>query len=403
MRRWEEITMQKLIKAGLFIDGSGSPARKDVCVLIEDGKVAAVADHLDAPEGCETLDFSQKTVMPGMINCHVHIGSPAVGDSDALTRDWTDVEHHLEAIKTLETYIRSGVTYVRSLGTSHYMDIQFRDAGRKGDYPWPGVAAAGPLICMTGGHGWRGGREVDGADEARRAARDVIKAGADFVKFAATGGVMTPGVEPGSPQLTFDEMRALCEEATKAGKRSATHAQGSTGIMDAVNAGVTSVEHGIFLTDAIVERMASLDTWLVPTLAAPYNIVKHGLAGGIPDYMVRKANSIIGGHNISFKMALKGGVNIAMGTDAGTPFNEHSESWFELKLMIEDGMRPMDAIVSATRNAARLLDIETDYGTLEPRKYADFIVLDGNPLENVETLSAVRATYRHGACLFSRG
>ena len=263
-----------------------------------------------------------------------------------------------------------------------------------------GIITAGPLICMSGGHGWRGGREIDGVDEARKAARQVIREGADFVKFSATGGVMTPGVEPGSPQLTFPEMEALCFETNKAGKRSATHAQGSGGILDAVKAGVTSVEHGIFLTDEIIALMIEKGTWLVPTLAAPYNIVKHGLEGGIPEYAVRKANMIIGAHNESFRKAYRAGVKIAMGTDAGTPFNEHGESWFELKLMCENGMSPMEAIVVTTKNAAELLDIDQDYGTLEPGKYADFIVLDGNPLENLEVLSDVKATYRHGECYY---
>ena len=392
--------MTLLIKAGRFIDGTGTDLLENVCLLVQDGKIVEVAPHLDAPEGCEVLDFSGKTIMPGMMNTHVHLGSPAVGDSDALTRDWNYVDRSLYAVHCLETYIRSGVTQVRSLGTRDYLDIKFKNAAKKGGYKWPGIITAGPLICMSGGHGWRGGREIDGVDEARKAARQVIREGADFVKFSATGGVMTPGVEPGSPQLTFPEMEALCFETNKAGKRSATHAQGSGGILDAVKAGVTSVEHGIFLTDEIIALMIEKGTWLVPTLAAPYNIVKHGLEGGIPEYAVRKANMIIGAHNESFRKAYKAGVKIAMGTDAGTPFNEHGESWFELKLMCENGMSPMEAIVVTTKNAAELLDIDKDYGTLEPGKYADFIVLDGNPLENLEVLSDVKATYRHGECYY---
>lgn len=212
----------------------------------------------------------------------------------------------------------------------------------------------------------------------------------------ATGGVTTPGVEPGSPQLSMEEMKAAVEEAHKAGKKTASHAQGTQGIKNAILAGIDSIEHGIYLDDEAIELMIKNDVYLVPTLVAPYFIVEYGTEAGIPQYAVDKAKAVMDTHRESFAKAYKAGVKIAMGTDAGTPFNFHDGAPHELILMVKSGMSPMDAIVSSTKGSADCLGILDDYGTLESGKFADFLVLDDNPLDNLDTLFNINSVYKLG-------
>jgi imidazolonepropionase-like amidohydrolase len=302
----------------------------------------------------------------------------------------------LRGAANLKKLLKSGVTFFRDMGGYEYIDIELKKSVNEGFIEGPEFLVSGKVLTMTGGHGYLMGRECDGVDEVRKAAREQLKAGADVIKIMATGGVMTPGVEPGSPQLTKEEIQAAVEEAHKAGRKTAAHAQGTTGIKNAVMAGIDSVEHGIFLDDEVIEMMVEKGVYLVPTLVAPYFIIEYGEEGGIPAYVVEKSKRVMESHLESFRKAYKAGVKIAMGTDAGTPFNYHDKSAYELKLMVEAGMKPMDAIVSSTKVAAELLGIEKDYGTLEQGKVADFIVLKDNPLENIETLLQVERVYKKG-------
>lgn len=390
------------IKAGLLLDGTGNEPKKNKGILVEDGKIVNVQDVEYIPDDSMIYDYSNQTVMPGLINCHIHLDMPPVADPFPNYRDLNDVEKMLGCLKRLEQYLSTGVTHVRSLGCENYFDVKFRDAIRKGLVKGPGIVCAGHNLCMTGGHGWFMGIECDGVDECRKAARTVIKKGVDCVKLMATGGVMTPLVEPGSQQFSFEEMKAIIEEAHKAGRKTTTHAQGSKGILDAVAAGIDSIEHGIFLTDEIIDMMLEKGTALVPTLVAPYYIIKNGVKAGIPEYAVQKSEAIAQSHIESFKKAYKAGVRIALGTDGGTPLNPHDRTWFELKLMIDYGVNPKDAIVFATKNAAELLDIADLCGTIENGKMADIIVIDENPLENIETLANVKAVFKNGE-LYKKG
>jgi len=244
---------------------------------------------------------------------------------------------------------------------------------------------------MTGGHGWFIGRQADGPDEVRKAVREQLRAGADCIKFTATGGVMTPGVDPRSASLTEEELRAGVEEAHKAFRRAAAHAQGTAGIRNAVRAGIDSIEHGIFMDDEVLEEMRVRGTFLVPTLAAPENIIKYGEAAGIPRYAVEKSESVREVHRESFRAAMRAGVRIAMGTDAGTPFNRHGENAEEIALMVACGMTPLDAITAATGAAAELLDLAHETGTIEQGKQADLLIVEGDPLEDIRTLCRTEA------------
>ena len=390
--------MKTLFKIGNLIDGTGNSV-KNISLLVENGKIIEIG-AIPQAENAVIVDYSDKTVIPGLINAHVHLDMMAVADSFTTMRDMNDVDRTMVCLEHMEQYLSTGVTYVRSLGVNNDVDIKLRNFGRKNNKLWPGIVAAGTSICITGGHGWRSGGECDGEDECRKMAREIVKRGADCVKFMATGGVMTPNVEPGSQQLTYEEMLVICKEAAKAGKTTATHAQGTGGIYDAVRAGVTSVEHGIYLTDEIIDMMLERGTALVATLSAPYNIAKYGLESGIPAYAVEKTKRVIDAHNESFRKAYKAGVFMAVGTDAGTPMNAHDKTWVELKLMCDNGVKPMEAITFATQNCAKLLRIDNLYGTLEAGKMADLVVLDACPLDNIENLSKINAVYKHGQLAF---
>lgn len=383
---------QYLVKAGQLIDGKSDQIREDMGLLIEGDTILEVAELETFSTELEIIDYSDKTVMPGIFNCHVHIGMNPLDSLSARN----EVETILYAYQCLGKYLRSGVTYVRNQGTKDFIDLKLKRMIEKKEIVGPSICASGPSICMTGGHGHRSGLESDGIDACKKSARFLLKNGVDTVKIMATGGVMTDGVEPGSEQLDYEEVEAIIHEAKKAGKLSSAHAQGTKGIENVVRAGITSVEHGIYLTDEIIEQMIQKDIYLVPTLSAVHFIIKNGLAGGIPEYAVRKAELVVDAHMDSFRRAYQKGVKIAMGTDAGTPFNLHENSWYEFKLMIEQGMKPMDALKSGTSVAAEMLQVDKRYGSLEKGKKADFIVLEENPLTNIETLENVIHVYKHG-------
>ncbi len=295
----------------------------------------------------------------------------------------------------------SGVTAARSLGSEGTMEQQLRTCIQNGSVLGPDLVVCGRVITMSGGHGWSSGMQSDGVDECRKNTRILLREGADVIKIMATGGVMTEGVEPGSAQLTMEEMKVCVEEAHKAGKKTATHAQGNQGIRNALDAGIDSVEHGIYLDDVTINQMLRQGTYLVPTLAAPKCIVDHG-EGTLPEYVMRKAKMVIDAHVESFKQAYAAGVKIAVGTDAGTPYNPHDKTAYELELMVRYGVSELDAITFATHNSAECLGIENTHGTLEVGKYADFIVLKENPLEDITVLQKVDKVYKHGVLVLNR-
>jgi imidazolonepropionase-like amidohydrolase len=238
---------------------------------------------------------------------------------------------------------------------------------------------------MTGGHGHFIGREVDGPDEMRHAARTEIKAGAKVIKVVATGGVLTPGVTAQQSAYTGGELEAAAEAAHAGGRRCAAHAIGTAGIKDAIRAGIDSIEHGCFLDDEAIEMMIDRHVTLVPTLSAPLGILK-GEGHGVPGYAVAKSKEVADAHRQSFQRAVARGIRIACGTDAGTPLNPHGGTPDEVALMVANGLAPRAALVAATRTSAELLQIDSVCGTLAPGKAADVLVLDGDPLEDITAL-----------------
>ena len=393
--------METLVLVGAsLIDGMGGEPVRGRTVVVEGDRITQVVDDARAPRG-RRIDLAGCTLLPGLINCHVHLSFGAEADP---VRVMKDEPHALTALKVLrraQETVEAGVTTVRDLGGRDYAEFAVRRAIAEGLFPGPRILGAGRPVCMTGGHGNSIGREADGPDDARKAVREQLKAGADVIKLIATGGVMTPGVEPGSPQLTLEEMRAAIEEARKAGRRTAAHAQGSTGIADAIEAGITTIEHGIFLTDEIIAAMKRKGVFLVPTLAAPAAISAGGLAAGIPDYMVRKSDAVVTAHVASFRRAHEAGARIAAGADSGTPLNFHGSLLPELELMVKYGMTPLEAIRSATSVAAEALGLGGETGRLADGHLADLLAVTGDPAERIGALSDVRLVLARGAIIRS--
>lgn len=368
-------------------------------VLVEDGIIKEVGTDISAPAGAKVVDLGGKTMLPGLFNCHVHMCSDA---GTGVRETISDAATTVRALRNLKTLLNSGVTYIRDAGAPNYIDVDLHNAQLKGEILAPEMQTACKCICMTGGHGHATGREADGPDDCRKAAREQLKAGANWIKVMATGGVMTKGVEPGSPQLTEDELRAAIEEAHKAGAKTFTHAQGMEGIKNALRAGVDSIEHGFFMDDWCFDFMKEHDVFFVPTLAAPYWIKKFGTDAGIPDYMVKKVEKTIDAHQDTFRRAHKAGVKIALGTDAGTPFNKYDKTAFECVLMVENGMTPMEAIQCGTINAAELLSVKDTHGSITVGKRANFAVFENDPLSDIHALLDCAMTVLGGEVVFEK-
>lgn len=375
-------------------------------IYIEDGIIKEVREQMEAPEEAVVVDCTGKTVIPGMFNCHTHMSlgidkfSP-VDLAGFVPDESNDGGYMYTGVKQMALQLKGGVTFCRDVGGRNYLDIELRDACAKGAIQGPDLIVSGRTICMTGGHSWvipGVPEESDGPNACRKAARRQLRAGVDCLKVIGTGGVMTRGVEPGSPQLGIDEMAAVVEEGNKAGVIVASHAQGNTGVKNSVKAGVHSIEHGIYLDEEAVRMMRAEGTVYVPTLCAIYFITKS--EGHAPDYVIRKGKEGIDSHMRSFKLALDEGVEIAAGTDAGTPFNLHDMSAYELVLMVEAGATPMQALQIATINSARLCRVDSTLGSITPGKKAHLVVYDQNPLENIKEITNVAKTYKNGRLVY---
>ena len=387
-----------VIRNVTLLDGTGAAPVPGQALIVEGRRISWIGPEAQLPEGSDghAIDGQGGTIMPGMINCHVHLtndGSPDLFGQ--VERDSVTVSA-LRGYLNLQATLQSGVTSVRDCGAANGIALDLATAVDDGLVPGPRIRAAGRVITMTGGHGHFIGREADGPAGVRQATRAEIKAGAHFIKAMATGGVLTPGVVPTQTALQPDELEQVAREAHNAGRRAACHAIGNEGIKNAIRAGIDSIEHGFYLDDEALELALDRGTVLVPTLIAVNQIVNNGKTGAMPAWVVEKAESESGHHRESFAAAVRSGMKVAAGTDAGTPFNPHTYLPQELALMVDYGMRPMDAIVAATRNAAENLDLAPDVGTLEVGRLADIVVVDGDPSSDITAAGRVRFVMKDG-------
>ena len=374
--------MATLFAGGLVFDGMGR-VLDDHGLLVEDDRIVrlAPAAEFDGFVG-DRVDTAGGNVLPGLIDCHVHLCYGGEGNPWAAMMGLRDSQITLKALDNAQASLRGGITAVRDCGGKDYLEFAVRDACNQGHQLGPTIRASGKVICMTGGHGNRMGRVADGADEVVKAVREQIHAGSDLIKIMATGGVMTPGVNPEDAHYTAEEMAAGIHEGHRFHRTCASHAQGSEGILNAVRGGIDSIEHGIFMTEECVREMTERGTYLVPTLAAIKNILANK-DQGVPAYAVEKCERVVVDHIRSVRMFYEAGGKIAMGTDAGTPYNHHGVNALELEYMVtEAGISSTDSLIFSTRNGADLMRLE-DSGTLADGKMADMLVVDGNPVEDI--------------------
>jgi imidazolonepropionase-like amidohydrolase len=391
-----------ILRGATLIDGTGAPPVRDRAVVVTDRGIAGVvADR--SPRDGTVLDLGGLTLLPGLINCHVHLCLAGDADPSRTLADESYAATVVNAVVRAQRTVEAGVTTVRDLGGREYAEIAVRDGVRAGRIAGPRILCAGRAVCITGGHGWRMlGRQADGPDDLRRAVREQLRAGADVIKLIATGGVMTPGVDPRAAQLTLEELRAGVDEAHRARRRAAAHAMADEGIAWCLDAGIDTIEHGVFLTESLATRMATQGTALVATLIAPHAIVEGGLAAGIPEFAVTKSLALRERHLESFRLALRAGVTIAAGTDAGTPLNPHGSIVPELALMVAAGMAPLQAVRAATSVAAQVLGIAAETGSIAPGLAADLIAVEGDPATDIKALDAIRMVVADGRTVLSR-
>lgn len=367
---------------GVFLDPETGSATEGWLVT-ENGMIVGLDNS--QPGGASSVTRLPGTVVPGMIDSHVHLSFSGEGDPIGTLQAESQNQAVMRSIRNLGAHLRAGITTVRDLGGPYNLSVDLARAVEADLLTGPRIVPSGHNITMTGGHGHSFGREADGPDEVRKAARAEIKSGARVIKFMATGGILTAGVAAGAEAMTEAEMRAGVEEAHKAGLMTATHAQGLAGVKNALRAGIDTIEHGAFDTfdDEAFQLFADRERprWLVPTLAAPAGILNH--ADELPAWMIDKTRSVAEKHRANVMAAFNSGVRIAAGTDAGTPFNPHGGLPTELALMHAAGMSTADVFRSVTTEAAAAVGLAGRIGTFAAGAAADLVALDGDPLQDV--------------------
>ncbi len=357
-------------------------------ILIRGERIAEVGASrtITVPRSCPTLDVDGATILPGLVDCHVHLCLGGEPDVVAALEEESSAETLLKAAAQARQTLEAGFTTVRDVGSRDHTIFALQRAIDSGRLPGPRIVGAGLAICMIGGHARFIGREVAGPDQVRAVVDEQVAAGAGVIKVIASGGVLTPGTSPDQAQMTPEELAAAVGAAQRAGRKVAAHAHGASGMKQAVRAGVHSIEHGTLLDDEAAGLMRQHGVYMVPTLSALATTAACRRGCGIPDSAREKAKAMTARHQRSFRKAHGGGLLIAMGTDAGTPFNYHGDNAQEFERMVALGMTPMEALVSGTSQAATLLGLEQEIGTVERGKLADLVILDGNPSKRIELL-----------------
>ena len=397
-----------LFHGGMVFDGTMAPIG-DADVVIEAGRIVDVGLGLD---GDERVDCAGLTVLPGLFDTHTHVMFSSLDWVEALMTPFSFM--YYDAIRNLAATLSTGITTVRDASGA---DAGVQKAVDDGVIPGPRMQLSITMLSQTGGHNdgwvpsgvdlnldWPGSPSgiVDGPEEVRRKVRELIRAGADVIKVATSGGVLSPTDDPRHPHFRPDELDAIVAEASAAGLFVMAHAQGAEGIKNAIRAGIRSIEHGIFLDDEGIDLMLERGVWLVPTLVAPLGVLDAAAAGAsIPEVSVQKARDTVEVHEASVARAIDAGVRVAMGTDSGVA--PHGANLRELDRLVRCGLSPQQALVATTSSAAELMGLGDELGTLEPGKRADLVLLAGDPLEVTTLRERVRQVWKDGVLVVDDG
>ena len=399
---------QTFIQCGSLIDGKSSLLQKEMTIVIESNKIIDVRKGYQSGTPKDKLiDLRNQTVMPGFIDSHVHLSSETSKNQYMEEFTLNDDDYALKAVKFCERTLMAGFTTVRDLGG--HVAISLRNAISQGDIIGPRILAAGKSIATTGGHadpsnGYSraiiGDPEakdgvVNSPEEGRKAVRQRYKEGSDVIKITATGGVLSNAKDGAGAQFTEAEIEAIVSTAKDYGYRVAAHAHGAEGMKRAIRAGVSSIEHGTFMDDEVIGLMKQYGTYYVPTITAGKSVADSAkIPGYYPPLVVPKAIATGPKIQSTFAKAYKEGVKIAFGTDAGV--FAHGKNYKEFEYMTEVGMPAMEAIKSATMNAADLLGISDRLGSIEKGKIADIIAVNGDPLKDIKVLSLMSFVMKEG-------
>ena len=400
-----------VIHAGSLIDSTSNKVMKNVSVVVTDNKISAIHKGFTKGTSEDTvIDLSTYTLMPGFMDMHTHISSQHNGPASYMERfTLNEADYAIKGVLYAEKTLMAGFTSVRNLGDGHNETVALRNAINKGMVKGPRIYTAAKSIATTGGHadptngrsksimGDPGPHQgvINGVAEARKAVRQRYKDGADLIKITATGGVLSVAKSGQNPQFMDDELNAIVETATDYGMTVAVHAHGKEGMLRAIKAGVTSIEHGTYMDKEVFGQMKKFGTYYVPTIMAGNWVAeKAKIDGFFPDLVRPKAAAIGPLIQKTFGKAYKAGVKIAFGTDSGV--SAHGDNGLEFVLMVEAGMKPIEAIRSATQSAADLLNVSESLGTIEVGKLADLVAVKGDPLTQISLLQDVNFVMKDG-------
>lgn len=390
--------MIRAVNADALLDPVSGETRRDAVVVIENGRVTKVGPRssVQVPRDSEGIDASGLTLLPGLIDCHVHLIHLGEGLDFARELTTPPTLELMRAVRAARLTLDAGFTSVRDAAGS---PAGIRMAIDAGYFPGPRMLVTVCALSQTGGHTDlhfmcgadldiplpdRPHMVVDGVEAMRLRVREVIRAGADWIKLCTSGGVLSPGDQPHHSALTLEEIKAAVDEAAVQGRKVMAHAQANAGIKNALKAGVATIEHGIWLDGDAIEMMLDGGNALIPTLVAPHWVIRHAEAGKMPKYAIDKARAVIEDHKASIRLAIESGVKIAFGTDTGV--GPHGSNGEEFLLMRELGMQPIDCIRAATTVAAETIGMK-GVGKIEPGAWGDLIGVPGDPMADLTLLS----------------